>query len=567
MSLVRYKQKRNFARTPEPAGSRPKGHEKDLAFVIQKHNARRLHYDFRLEMEGVLKSWAVPKGVPTKKGDRRLAMHVEDHPLEYGTFEGIIPEGNYGAGSVMLLDVGSYSVPDEDPVRAYRKGKIRFSLSGKKLKGEWSLVRMRGSNEPGKEPWLLIKSGEDVPLISARRDDESVISGKTMKQIAAGNGRVWKSNRPSAENTPKPAVLGKASAKRVSPKAAGDTSPKVHLKALPRKSVQYVPPMKALLVEEIPNWGEWVYEIKWDGYRALALKTKDKVRLFSRRVNDVTKDFAGIAEAVAKLPVANAVFDGEVVALDEHGHASFQLLQNSRKQALEKKSGTLVYYIFDVLNLEGKDLTGLTLLKRKEMLEQVLKHVPDPIRYSAHLKGDPNVLLAEVKKNHIEGLIAKRADSVYEPDRRSGAWLKIKTALQQEFVIAGYTQPRGARAYFGAILLGYYQAGQLLFASKAGTGFDQKTLRDLYKRFQTLKTTTVPFVNVPASRKSKWGEGLTRAEMNRCTWLRPELVCQVRFTEWTSDGGLRHPVFLGLRDDKKAADVVREQAVAGPKER
>ncbi|HTG45163.1 MAG TPA: non-homologous end-joining DNA ligase [Verrucomicrobiae bacterium] len=321
--------------------------------------------------------------------------------------------------------------------------------------------------------------------------------------------------------------------------------------------------MKALLVEGLPALGEWVYEIKWDGYRALGLMTKGKVRLLSRRANDVSSDFPEIARSLEQLTAGNALLDGEVVALDEHGHASFQLLQNSRKQRPFER-GTLVYYAFDLLNLEGRDLTGLPLLKRKALLEKLLEGAADPIRYSAHLKGDPKVLLAEVQKNRIEGLIAKRTESPYEPDRRSGSWVKIKTALEQEFVIGGYTQPRGSRGFFGSILLGYYQDGELLFASKAGTGFDHKTLRDLYKKFQKFRTEAVPFINVPASRKSKWGEGLGTAEMKRCTWLRPELLCQVRFTEWTSDGGLRHPVFLGLRDDKSAVDVVREQPIVEP---
>ncbi|HUR45932.1 MAG TPA: non-homologous end-joining DNA ligase [Candidatus Saccharimonadales bacterium] len=558
MSLLRYKEKRNFQRTPEPAGAKPLPKSKQLAFVIQKHAARTLHYDFRLEMEGVLKSWAVPKGIPTKKADRRLAMHVEDHPLEYGTFEGNIPEGNYGAGSVMLWDAGSYSMLDPDPVRAYRNGKIRFLLSGKKLTGEWTLVRMRGRQQPGKDPWLLIKSGEDIPDVSAKKDNESVITGNSMDQIAKSKGRVWKSDRsastPKAPPSPNlPKSPNPASARPAKPLKA----PTQVLKDLPRRAVQFVPPMKALLLESVPSQGNWVYEIKWDGYRALALKSRGKVRLVSRRANDVTLAFSEIAKAMERLKIKEATFDGEVVALDEHGHASFQLLQNSRRNSGQPV--TLVYYIFDILNFEGKDVTGLSLLDRKALLEKILQGVPDPLRYSAHLEGDPHVLLAEVQKNHIEGLIAKRTDSVYEPDRRSGAWLKIKTALEQEFVIGGYTQPRGSRGYFGSILLGYYQDGQLLFASKAGTGFNHKSLRELYKTFQKLRTNKPAFINVPASRKSKWGEGLTAAEMKRCTWLRPELVCQIRFTEWTDDGGLRHPVFLGLRDDKIATDVVREQ--------
>jgi bifunctional non-homologous end joining protein LigD len=554
MSLTRYNQKRNFSRTPEPKGETPRQHTKALAFVIQKHNARRLHYDFRLEMAGVLKSWAVPKGVPTKKGERRLAMHVEDHPLEYGIFEGNIPEGNYGAGSVMLWDAGTYQLLDADPQAAYKSGKLRFALAGKKLKGEWSLVRMRGREAEGKEPWLLIKSGESIRDISRQEDDRSAISGKNMEQIAGGNA-VWKSHRadkPSARRA-RTKELHKPARKL---KQSASQGP---LADLPRKPIRYVPPMKAQLVENVPSDGDWVYEIKWDGYRALALKSKGKVRLFSRRAREVTADFPDLAKAVALLPGKEAIFDGEIVALDAKGQASFQLLQNYKNKSGKAQPSTLIYYIFDLLNEDQRDTTLLPLLQRKLLLQEVLKAAPPAIRYSAHFSGNPNVLLKKAQKNRIEGLIAKRTDSVYEPDQRSGAWLKLKTALEQEFVIGGYTEPKGTRPYFGALLLGYYEGEELRFASKVGTGFNHELLHRLYENFQKLKTQQVPFRNVPAPRKGKSANGLSRAEIQRCTWLRPDLVCQVRFTEWTVDGGLRHPVFLGLRDDKKATEVVREQ--------
>ncbi|MDB6031457.1 MAG: polymerase LigD, ligase domain protein [Verrucomicrobiales bacterium] len=561
MSLTRYQKKRNFSRTPEPEGHKPKQHKKALAFVIQKHNARRLHYDFRLEMEGVLKSWAVPKGVPNKKGDRRLAMHVEDHPLEYGAFEGNIPEGNYGAGSVMLWDAGTYEGLDEDPLEAYKKGKLRFALSGKKLKGDWSLVRMRGREEEGKEPWLLIKSGRDIPPVSVEEDDRSVISGKKMEEIAEGK-RVWNSNRIAKSKAGKPrkaepAKQPRTAANKRSPKSSAPPS----LKELPKKAIKYIPPMKAQLVENVPSEGDWVYEIKWDGYRALALKSNGKVRLYSRRAREVTADFPGIAKAVAQLPVKEGIFDGEIVALDANGQASFQLLQNYKNQSKKAQPSTLVYYVFDLLNAERKATTGLPLLQRKQLLEAALKQAPASIRYSAHFAGDPKVLLEQAQKNRIEGLIAKRTDSTYEPDQRSGAWLKLKTVLEQEFVIGGYTEPKGTRSYFGALLLGYHEGGDLRFASKVGTGFDHELLQSLYKQFQKLKSNQVPFSDLPTLRKGKSANGLSRAEMQRCTWLQPELVCQIRFTEWTADGGLRHPVFLGLRDDKKAKEVLRERPV------
>lgn len=561
MSLVRYQKKRNFSRTPEPEGHKGRKHAKQLAFVIQKHNARRLHYDFRLEMEGVLKSWAVPKGMPTKKGERHLAMHVEDHPLEYGTFEGNIPEGNYGAGSVMLWDAGTYECLEGDALEAYRKGKLRFRLSGKKLAGEWTLVRMRGREEEGKEPWLLIKSEKTIPSVTVEQDDRSVISGKRMEAIAAGRG-VWKSNRAAkTDNRSKGAKPRQQSSATAAEKILRPKNARVDVMTLPKRAVKYVPPMKALLVEEIPAQGDWVYEIKWDGYRALALKSKGKVRLYSRRAREVTAEFPAIAEGIRRIPVKEGIFDGEIVALDEKGQASFQLLQNYKNQSKKAQPHTLAYYAFDLLNLEQRNTTGLPLIARKELLEKVLKGVPEPVRYSAHFTGDPKVLLEEAQKNRIEGLIAKRSDSVYEPDQRSGAWLKLKTSLEQEFVIGGYTEPKGTRPYFGALLLGYHQEGELVFTSKVGTGFDHEMLAKLYKQFQKLKTSTVPFANVPTPRKGRSANGLSRAEMQRCTWLKPELVCQISFTEWTDDGGLRHPVFLGLRDDKKASEVVREMPV------
>src|SRR6267143_510507 len=330
MGLQRYFQKRNFQRTPEPKGREHRAKSKALSFVIQKHDATRLHYDFRLEMRGVLKSWAVPKGVPAQKGDRRLAMHVEDHPLEYGGFEWINPEGNYGAGSVMLWDRGTYEVLGGDPLEALQKGKIHFRLHGKKLEGEWTLVRMRGREELGKEPWLLIKTGEDMKPISAKADDESVHSGKTMEQIGHPRARVWHSNRasgsPPKKEKPPPE---KPTQKSQPPKAKSpDSSLWTILEQLPKQTASYIDPMKALLVESPPRGKGWLYEIKWDGYRAVAVKRGNSVQLFSRRARDVTSDFSEIAEAVQAIPVSNLVLDGEIVALDESGHASFQLLQN-----------------------------------------------------------------------------------------------------------------------------------------------------------------------------------------------------------------------------------------------
>jgi bifunctional non-homologous end joining protein LigD len=580
MGLQRYFEKRNFGRTPEPKGRTHRAKARALSFVIQKHDASRLHYDFRLEMEGVLKSWAVPKGVPTKKGDKRLAMHVEDHPIEYGGFEGTIPEGNYGAGTVMLWDRGHYDVIDSAPMEAYKKGKIHLRLEGTKLNGEWTIVRMRGREELGKEPWLLIKSGEDIKPISAKADDESVSSGRTMDQIAHGRSKVWHSNRANASTKARIVKPGRGASKPT-PKSASPLSPLrgegeenggrlkearqsflSTLEEFPKQAASYVEPTKALLVEKVSREPGWIFEIKWDGYRAVAVKKNGKVRLFSRRARDITSDFAEIAEAVEEIPVSSLVLDGEVVAVNKEGHASFQLLQNFKQRLSGPKASDLRYYVFDILNLENRDLKPLPLARRKKILETLLKNIPAPIHFSASFEGDPEALLAQAQKNRIEGLIGKRADSPYEPGRRSGAWVKIKASLEQEFVIAGYTAPRASRPYFGALLLGYYEGDRLIFASKVGTGFDTKALKSLYTQFQKVRMGTCPFANVPTRRTERSGAGLSRAEMRRCTWLDPKLVCQIRFTEWTSDGGLRHPVFLGLRDDKTAREVIHERPVS-----
>ena len=309
--------------------------------------------------------------------------------------------------------------------------------------------------------------------------------------------------------------------------------------------------MKARLADELPIDEGWLYEVKFDGIRALAVKKGQDVQLFSRRPRDITGRFAEIAAAIRALQVHDAVLDGEIVALNRQGHSSFQLLQSSQGV----KGPPICYYLFDLLNLEGKNLQGLNVVQRKEALQQLLANVSDPLRFSSTLEGNPQTIWKQIQKFGLEGLIAKRKNSAYESDRRSGSWLKIKTHREQEFVIGGYTVPRGSRAYFGSIVVGYYLRGKLIFASRIGTGFNTKQLKELFGQFQKLRTDSCPFTNLPA----KGGEGgLSRAEMSRCVWLQPRLVAQVSFMEWTTDGGLRHPVFVALRDDKKPEQVVRE---------
>jgi bifunctional non-homologous end joining protein LigD len=513
--LGAYRAKRDFKKTHEPRGG-TRG-EKGNRFVIQKHDASRLHYDFRLEVDGVLKSWAVPKGVPTKKGEKHLAVHVEDHPLEYINFEGIIPKGQYGGGTVMVWDAGTFECLGSTARKDLEEGKLHFALHGRKLNGEWTLVRTKN----GEDNWLLIKSGEDTRAISKKKDDESSISGRTMTRIAREPKAEWKSGRE--QKTVK---------------------------------LKFIEPMKATLVAEPPTHGDWAYELKFDGYRALAIKSGGDVQLFSRNAKDFSKRFPEIAAAVAALPVGSAVVDGEIVALDEEGRSSFQLLQGLE---LGRERPPLAYYVFDLLNDDGVDLTGLPWTGRRERLSALLHHAAEPIRESAEIRGQPKKLLAEVRKHGLEGLIGKRRDSHYEPGRRSPAWIKLKCVAEQELVIGGFTPPDGSRKHFGALIVGYYHRKSLQFAGKVGTGFNAALLKSLHAQMDKLRRETCPFANLPEKKQGRWSQNITPREMSLCTWIEPKLVCQVRFTEWTQDDKLRHPSFLGLREDKKATEVVREK--------
>ncbi len=555
MSLREYKTKRNFRRTAEPAG-RPQKKTAGIKgpfFVVQKHDATRLHYDFRLEMNGVLKSWAVPKGFPTTRGDRRLAVQVEDHPIEYARFEGTIPEGNYGAGTVMVWDIGAYEVSGGNPVKALEEGKLHLSLRGKKLKGEWTLVRMRSREHEDKPQWLLLKSGTDLPAIPDRSDDQSALTRRSMKKIASDNSAQWQSNRIKERRAParrEPVKREKrAGAQTGAPIKLGDTR-------LPRRKPAFVEPMKAVLVEKVPEGDDWVYELKFDGVRALAIKSGRNIRLISRNEKDFTGKFPEVAEALKELPCKEAVLDGEIAALDEKGRSSFQLLQ---AREMSGKRPPIFYYVFDLIQLDGKDLTGVPLLKRKAMAKALLARLPDTVRFSASIQAQSDRVLKEMKARGLEGVIAKRKGSKYEIGRRSGAWVKFKWTTQQEFVIGGYSEPRGSRSHFGALVVGYYEGKKLKFAAKVGTGFDQKLLKSLHQKFQNLVRRDCPFVNLP-ERAGQFGRGLTAAEMKRCTWLDPKLVCEIRFAEWTRDDHLRQPAFLGLREDKRAGEVVREKA-------
>lgn len=536
MGLEKYRHKRDFSRTPEPSGERgasPSGR----MYLIQKHAARVLHYDLRLELGGVLKSWAVPKGPCLDPQQKRLAQHVEDHPIEYGSFEGIIPAGEYGGGTVLLWDRGEWE-PEGDPEKDYRRGRLSFRLHGEKLQGAWTLARMGGEAAEEGDGWLLIKRGDEA----ARAGDDgdflqqhprSVASGRTIEEVAADRDLVWHQGRaipgagPEAVSVPDPASLPGAR---------------------PAPQPELISPQLARLVDAVPGGDEWLHEIKLDGYRLVCTLRNGTARLWTRTGQDWTERFAAVARAAAALPVGNAVFDGEVTVLDPGGKSDFQALQNHLR---EGGRGALVYYLFDVVHCEGFDLSRVPLTERKEFLRRLLAS-PDPaksiVRYSDHIRGDGERVLRHACRFGLEGIVSKRADSSYV-QRRSSSWLKVKCQQRQEFVIGGFSEPGGSRSGFGALLVGYHdQDGQLIYAGKVGTGFDEATLGAVGSQLRQKEIAAPPFRDPPRG-----------AEARGVHWVRPELVAEVEFTEWTGDGRLRHPSFKGWREDKSPAEVGRER--------
>ena len=563
MGLKKYKAKRNFAKTAEPKGGKPlpKQVRGACSFVIQKHDASRLHYDFRLQMEGVLKSWALPKGLPWQKGEKHLAVEVEDHPIDYEDFEGIIPKGQYGGGTVMVWDQGAYYVYGEQPLKSLREGRLHLVLAGEKAQGEWTLVRIRGRDDE-KNTWLIIKTGDSVKAPSKKVEDQSVKTGRTMKQIAEERDAEWESNREEKDTSARSTLNAriKTALKKKAQKQNGSENkppPQTEraLKRLPSAKARFVEPMKARLVEKPPTHGDWLYELKFDGIRAIAIKDGRRVSLISRNGNKLDKRFPEIAEAVKDLTVNECVLDGEVVALDEEGRSSFQLLQAIE---MEGRKAPLRFYVFDLLQLNGKSLLELPVEQRKQVLAKVCESVADPIRYSGEISGDVKSVLAEVKRRGLEGLIGKQRDSKYEVGRRSGAWIKLKSVNEQEFVIGGYTPPGGSRKHFGAILVGYYDNGKLKFAGKVGSGFTEKSLSILYKKFRAEERDDCPFIDLPSKQGGAWVQGITPSIMKKMHWVNPKFVAQIKFAEWTRDGKLRQPVFLGIRKDKDPKQVVRE---------
>ncbi len=539
MALERYRQKRDFRVTPEPPGKVGARQSQGHAFVVQKHAATRLHYDFRLELDGVLLSWAVPKGPSLDPNDKRLAMHVEDHPLEYGEFEGVIPPKQYGAGTVMVWDRGTWT-PKADPREAYAKGHLKFELRGEKLKGIWNLVKSR-SGKYGGDSWLLFKEADDFARLGAQaaiadHRPDSVVTGRSIDEIAAQKDRVWNSNQSVAAN-----VKGGAIRKRRS--GSGVTLAKVkgaRKAALPER----IDAQLATLSKSPPTGPNWIHEIKYDGYRMLCRVVDGDVRIFSRNGKDWTGNFPSIVRALARLPVTTAWLDGEAVVVDDKGRTSFQALQNALSGAATAPS----YFAFDLLYLDGVDLRGVALAERKRLLEGLLSGMPATVKYSEHFAASGPAFLQNVSALGLEGMVSKRVDLPYQAGRGS-AWQKIKCAQRQEMVIGGFTDPEGSREGFGALLLGVYQPdGRLSYSGKVGTGFDAASLASLRRALAPLEQKKSPFHNPPRG-----------AEAQRAHWVKPVLVAEISFTEWTNDGTLRHPSFQGLRADKPAAEVVRER--------
>jgi bifunctional non-homologous end joining protein LigD len=636
MSLDEYKRKRRFEETPEPP---PKLEKRSKhRFVVQRHAATRLHYDFRLEMQGVLKSWAVPKGPSLDPADKRLAMQVEDHPVSYFDFEGTIPEGNYGGGTVMVWDEGTWEplspvpvngeyVPgtEKEAVEMLEKGDLKFRLNGKRLKGDFALVHIK-ARRPGSKgnEWLLIKKKDDkvVPKFDIDTYDTSILTNRTMKQIAGDEDSAeWKSSRPAARGGVKAAWLADAVArvdakrraaagngageaaksngqkntaeknekattrqaaapaklkpptksKTSSRSSASDSGPvKKNSKigsalrsisgAEQRPMPNVIRPMLATIIEKPFDNPDWLFEIKWDGYRAVAFIDKGRARLVSRNQNDLTAQFSELAALPKQVNSERAILDGEIVALDDQGRPSFSLMQQRTgfqpgKRRLPGRTSEkvpIIYYAFDLLYLDGFDLRRVGLEQRKQLLKDRIES-GELVHYSDHYPEKGLDLFEAAKQRGLEGIVAKKRNSCYE-ERRSREWLKIKITQRQECVIGGYTDPEGTREYFGALVLGLYDAqGRLIHVGQAGTGFDRKTLKEMYDRLQPLKAKENPFYGPLGS-------------LRKVQFVRPELVAEIKFTEWThetAEGGvkLRAPVFMGLRADKSPAECRLDEAI------
>ncbi|HEY6995188.1 MAG TPA: DNA ligase D [Xanthobacteraceae bacterium] len=575
MGLQTYRKKRQFDVTPEPRGriGRAQGNQ----FVIQKHAARRLHYDLRLELDGVMKSWAVTRGPSLVPGEKRLAVQVEDHPIEYNKFEGTIPEREYGGGTVMIWDRGRW-YPEGDPHAGLRKGHLDFTLDGEKLRGRWHLVRMRRRPGEKKDPWLLIKAQDE----QARTPDDpdiledlplSVVSGRSIPEIAEGKGakRVWHSSKSVRENVKAGATRGTAAARRASagrgsqqpargPRRAG-TSGKVSRKTTKKNSKDkeswpygaplpdFVPPSLATLRATAPENDGWVHEIKFDGYRIQARLDHGGVRLLTRKGLDWTDKFPNVAAAVAKLTARTALIDGEVVVETEAGVPSFSGLQAALKAG---DRDSFIYYVFDLLHLDGRDLSGLPLIERKAELARLVGEARrGPIVYSEHFEGSGEVVLRHACQMALEGIVSKRRDAPYRSGR-SDTFIKTKCANAQEFVVGGYAPSNVLPRAIGALVAGYYDRGRLVYAGRVGTGYTRAVARDLWKRLHPLEVEAPPFDQIPPE----------EARRRDVVWVEPKIVIEAHFRGWTADALVRQAAFKGVREDKPPREVVRELPAA-----
>jgi bifunctional non-homologous end joining protein LigD len=531
-SLTTYHKKRDFKLTAEPKGREARKSGKKLKFVIQMHAARRTHYDFRLEWNGVMKSWAVTRGPSFNPADKRLAVRTEDHPVEYNKFEGVIPEKQYGAGPVMIWDEGVW-FPEDDPDKMEKKGRIDFTIKGGRMQGAWHLVRMR-TQERG-ENWLLIKGSDDYALDSRANEkfmaaqDTSIITGRTMDEILeAGIGRTVGRKKAVAKKATK------APAKKSSVKKNNAPSLSTLMKA-------YDSPALATLVDQAPLSGDWVHEIKYDGYRLMAFISAGKVILRTRGNKDWTHKFEPLARALAKLDVHDAVLDLEACVLDEQGRTNFSRLQEALTAGDSQK---IEGWVFDLLHHDGQDYRGEALLERKKVLAQLLKKAKPPLHYSDHFESAPD-LLTKACKIGAEGLVSKQKQSTYH-GRRTKDWLKSKCGMAQEFVIGGFMPSKDDNKAIGALLLGYYQGGKFLYAGKVGTGFSRKLAREIYKKLAALATEDNPFPEKPP------------LGLRAYVYVKPVLLCEVSFMEWTADKHIRHGSFKGLREDKAPKAVKQE---------
>jgi bifunctional non-homologous end joining protein LigD len=535
--LATYNAKRDFTKTKEPAGApaSPAGN----IFMVQKHDATRLHWDLRLELDGVLKSWAVTRGPSLDPADKRLAVRTEDHPLGYATFEGTIPKGQYGGGTVMLWDRGTWTPhPGKDPRKTLAEGHLHFTLDGERMKGEWIMIRLKPRGREKSENWLLRKVADEFAGGSddlVERCLTSVATGRNMVEIAEGairktpplQGKGRGGGSQQAQRSRKPPTPG--------PSAEGAGSKKRKPVALPA----FQAPQLATLVDHVPPGNEWLHEVKYDGYRCLLAVAGDSAKAYTRTGLDWSDKFASIVTAAQGLGPGSALIDGEVVALDRDGKPSFQALQNALKEG-----GALTFFAFDVLEQDGEDLTGLANRDRKARLEALLADAKEPIRYADHIVGEGEKLFDTLCKAGYEGVISKRADAPYR-GRRSQSWLKIKCIRRQEFVIVGWTPSEKGRG-FRSLLLGLYEEGKLRYAGKVGTGFGAEGIDSLMAKLTPLERKE-PTVDAP------------RAAVRGAHWVEPKLVAEVAFAEFTGDGVLRHSSFVGLREDKPAADVVEEK--------